>query len=259
MVLARWEASIVDASGNVLPGATIEVRDEATGLLATLFSDRAGATPLGNPFAADGNGLAAFFVIGGAYKVTATSGALSFSRRYAAIGTAAETDVEDTGTPLFSGNNLSDVGNPATAFGNIKQVATTAVSGVVQLADAAAVRAATAGRTPTADAVLSAMAFVTLADGATVNIDHAAGTNRKWTIGGNRTVAAPTSDKEGWPLNIMITQDGTGGRTVTWNAAFKFGSGGAPTLSTAAGARDLLMFMCNGNDDYIYLGMRKGI
>lgn len=50
-------------------------------------------------------------------------------------------------------NNLSDVGSAATAFGNIKQNASTAATGVVQLADAAAMEAATSGRVVTADVI----------------------------------------------------------------------------------------------------------
>lgn len=38
-------------------------------------------------------------------------------------------------------------------------------------------------------------------------------------------------------LELILTQDGTGGRTVTWPGSVKW-SGGAPTLSTAAAAVD---------------------
>lgn len=93
MALARWQATIVDDTGNRLPGALIEVRREAVGAaLATLYSDRDGATPIGNPFAADADGFAAFHVAGGAYKITATSGAFSRVWRYVGVGTAAEID-----------------------------------------------------------------------------------------------------------------------------------------------------------------------
>jgi hypothetical protein len=55
------------------------------------------------------------------------------------------------GTSLVASNNLSDVGNAATAFGNIKQNASTSASGVVQEADQAAMEARTSGRAVTAD------------------------------------------------------------------------------------------------------------
>src|SRR5262249_6043353 len=47
-----------------------------------------------NPFAADPQGFAAFHVIGGVYKITATSGAFTRTWRYVGIGTTSEFDVE---------------------------------------------------------------------------------------------------------------------------------------------------------------------
>jgi hypothetical protein len=55
------------------------------------------------------------------------------------------------GGDLLAANNLSDVADAATAFANIKQAATPAATGAVQLADAAAMEAQTAGRVVTAD------------------------------------------------------------------------------------------------------------
>src|SRR5689334_4990818 len=98
MVLARWQATIVDQQGNILPGAQVTVRREASGApLAVLFSDRAGATPLGNPFAADTEGFAAFHVAGGAYRIDVTSGAFSRTWRYVPIGLAQEVDALTNG------------------------------------------------------------------------------------------------------------------------------------------------------------------
>jgi hypothetical protein len=55
------------------------------------------------------------------------------------------------GTALVAANNLSDVSSAATAFGNIKQAATTAATGVLQKADQTAMEALTSGRAVTAD------------------------------------------------------------------------------------------------------------
>lgn len=45
-------------------------------------------------------------------------------------------------------------------------------------------------------------------------------------------------------FGLYLTQDGTGNRTVTWPASVKWagGSSNKPTLSTAAGAVDILVF-----------------
>lgn len=72
MANAIWQATIVDQSGNVLPGAEVEVVNESTGLPAPLFSTRAGTTK-SNPFFADANGFAQFYAAPGLYRITATS------------------------------------------------------------------------------------------------------------------------------------------------------------------------------------------
>jgi hypothetical protein len=93
MALARWQATIVDESGNVVPGASVEVRSEAPGApLVSLYADRDGETPLSNPFAADADGFAAFHVAGGAYKVRAAKAGFERVWRYVSIGTNAERD-----------------------------------------------------------------------------------------------------------------------------------------------------------------------
>lgn len=109
MALARWQATIVDDKGNVLPGASITVLTEAAGnALAALKSDRLGATPLGNPFNADGNGFAAFHVVGGSYRITATLGAFSKEFRYVGVGLSSETDGTQPGTGFLFSNTTTD-------------------------------------------------------------------------------------------------------------------------------------------------------
>lgn len=95
MVLARFQRTVVDDAGNILDGATVTVTDEATGLLATLYSDRAGLTQIGNPIFSDLNGFAAFYVTGGAYRIDAVKASDSVTWRYVGIGTAQELDATD--------------------------------------------------------------------------------------------------------------------------------------------------------------------
>lgn len=66
MVMARWQATITDDAGNVVPNANVQVRREIAGLpLAQLYADSEGLTPLGNPFTADADGYAFFYAVGG--------------------------------------------------------------------------------------------------------------------------------------------------------------------------------------------------
>jgi hypothetical protein len=93
MAFAAWQATIVDDSGNVVPNAAIEVLREVAGQPpAQCYSDRNGSTPIGSTFNADSDGFVRFFVAGGAYQITATSGAFSRVWRYVAIGRASESD-----------------------------------------------------------------------------------------------------------------------------------------------------------------------
>lgn len=95
MPFAIHQFTVTDDAGNVLPGASVEVRRETAGApLAALFSDRDGAFSRGNPFFADAAGFAAFHVAGGAYRITVTKGTFSRVLRYVAIGRAAETDLQ---------------------------------------------------------------------------------------------------------------------------------------------------------------------
>ena len=101
MALARWQATIVDEAGNILNGASVEVRREDLGnSLANLFTDRAGVVPTGNPITADSEGFAFFHVVGGSYRITATKAGFSKEWRYVPIGLGAETDGRTGGVPL---------------------------------------------------------------------------------------------------------------------------------------------------------------
>jgi hypothetical protein len=95
MSLARFQRTIVDANGNIIASPTIAVRDQVSNGLVSIFSDRAGLSALSNPFTGTSEGLAAFHVEGGAYKITATSGAFTAEWTWVGIGTAQELDLED--------------------------------------------------------------------------------------------------------------------------------------------------------------------
>jgi hypothetical protein len=97
---------------------------------------------------------------------------------------------------------------------------------------------------------VSGAGFQTLTDGATINWDTALGKSAKVTLGGNRTVAAPTNLVSGESYTLSVIQDGTGSRTLTWNAVFKWPGGVAPVLTTTAAARDVFSFTADGSNLY---------
>lgn len=52
---------------------------------------------------------------------------------------------------------------------------------------------------------------------------------------------------ESWGITLVIRQDATGSRTVSWPSGTKWASGAAPTLSTAANSVDIVsMFSVDG-------------
>ena len=87
----------------------------------------------------------------------------------------------------------------------------------------------------------------TLTDQATVAWDASTQDVCKLTLGGNRTLAAPTNSTTGQFISILVIQDGTGSRTLTWNAVFEFASDTAPTLTTTASLGDVFVFRYNGS------------
>ena len=87
-----------------------------------------------------------------------------------------------------------------------------------------------------------------LSDGATITIDMATACHHSVTLGGNRTFAAPSNQVVGQSGSIFITQDGTGSRTASFNSAFKFIGGVAPTLSTAASAIDRIDYIIKSSN-----------
>ena len=74
MILAVLQASVLQTNGalSVAAGAQVTVRTPA-GALATLYTDRAGTTPAGNPVTADSSGFFRVYVAPGRYDVTVTT------------------------------------------------------------------------------------------------------------------------------------------------------------------------------------------
>jgi hypothetical protein len=85
-------------------------------------------------------------------------------------------------------------------------------------------------------------AITALTDGATITPDFAVANNFSVTLGGNRTLANPSNLTAGQSGVIVLTQDGTGSRTLSYGSNWKFPAGTAPTLTTTASAVDVLVY-----------------
>ena len=84
----------------------------------------------------------------------------------------------------------------------------------------------------------------------TINFNQCQGPNvtRVFTLsGGNATFTFSNPPPAGSLVTVVLVQDGTGSRTVTWPATVKWAGGTAPTLTTTASKRDVFQFMWDGS------------
>ena len=70
------------------------------------------------------------------------------------------------------------------------------------------------------------------------------------TLTANTVFDAPTQMVDCAFYSLIIIQDGTGGRTASWNAVFKWAAATAPTLTTAASAKDIFVWRSDGTNMY---------
>ena len=90
----------------------------------------------------------------------------------------------------------------------------------------------------------------TLTDAATISWDASANQVTSVTLAGDRTFGAPTNMVDGGVYVLTVIQDATGTRVPSWNAVFKFAAATAPTLTTTASAKDILVFLSDGTNMY---------
>lgn len=74
---------------------------------------------------------------------------------------------------------------------------------------------------------------------------------------GNLTLNNPSNQAAGQSGIIFITQDGTGGRTITYGSHWLFEAGVEPALSTGANAKDALFYFVRSSGN-IYCTLLRG-
>lgn len=74
------------------------------------------------------------------------------------------------------------------------------------------------------------------------------GTFQIITLTGNATITMPTATS-GKSFILLLKQDGTGGRTVTWSTV-KWPGGTAPTITSTASRQDIFSFFADGTNWY---------
>ena len=92
---------------------------------------------------------------------------------------------------------------------------------------------------------------IALTDAATIAWDTSTGQVATFTfVSSNRTMGAPTNLVNGGFYALAVIQN-AGSNTLTWNSIFKWPNGVAPTLSTAASAKDYFVFRSDGTNLYM--------
>ena len=82
-----------------------------------------------------------------------------------------------------------------------------------------------------------------------ITLDLTNGTVQIITLTGNCTFTFPTATS-GKSFILLLKQDATGSRTVTWPASVKYAGGTAPTITSTASRQDRLSFFADGTNWY---------
>lgn len=168
--------------------------------------------------------------------------------RYAAVGSGALAH-----EALASGNAALTLGTEALASGNaalsvaVPEVGALA-SGNAALTDVTSKYAIAGGPitgvVTTQSQAIGEVTTTALTSGV-ITFDFGAGNNFDITLGGNSTLAGPTTPSGGQTGTITIRQDGTGSRTLAYSGGWQFSGGTAPTLTTTASGTDVLSYYCS--------------
>jgi hypothetical protein len=101
-----------------------------------------------------------------------------------------------------------------------------------------------------------------LIDASTISWNPTLGLNASVTLGGNRTLSFTSTPAAGSYGTLVVTQDATGGRTITLpsttNKVLGSTSGTTIALSTTANAKDILNFYYDGTNCYWNIGQGYG-
>ena len=81
-----------------------------------------------------------------------------------------------------------------------------------------------------------------------ITVSLANGTVQQLTLTGNATITMPTATA-GKSFIILLKQDATGGRSVTWSTV-KYPGGTAPTITATASRQDIFSFFADGTNWY---------
>lgn len=158
---------------------------------------------------------------------------------------AVQVDVHGDGTPIYGADAAdsldpcgNDIANPSTITGytTVFQVLTHPATGDTNCYE---------WHTP----IDCASALVENVYGATVSFNANSGVNHRVELAGNPTLAV-ANFTDGDSFKIVLKQDATGSRTVTWFSGILWPGGSPPTLTTTAAKQDVFEFFRASSTEY---------
>ena len=177
-------------------------------------------------------------------------------------GVKAGGNVTIDGTGLLSVNMPTGYTLPianATALGGIKQGANTTIAadGAISVILPAAANLTGYLTQNTANTLYQPIGggLQTLADAASIAWALDPSKIATVTLGGSRTLANPTNKAAGGTYLLIVKQDATGSRTLSYGTEYKFPSGIKPIMPTAPNSVTILTFVTDGVNMY---GLSQG-
>lgn len=210
-VAAQLVYRALDANGDPVSGAKLYFFDAGTSTQRDVFTSSALSTTITQPVVADANGwFQAIYIDGtaGNYK----------DRLHNASNVALRDDLDNISPPVQGTVPVSQGGTGATTA----SAARTALSVPSQ-----AVHDALDTRVTSAETTISAnidTSVETLTWGTNVEIDHSSQSTFQCTLAGT-TAFTITNLRNGGDLELLLIQDGTGSRAVTFSGDFVFAAG----------------------------------
>lgn len=146
----------------------------------------------------------------------------------AAAEAAASAASINPGRLLTKDGNLAGIEDKGTARSNLGL----GDAAIKDIATVATLRANSDANTITTDQAWGAAAWVNLGNiSGAVEIDLSAGVRFAATLAGNVTISVKNA-KSGQSVEMIFSQDATGGRTISWSNQFRFPSGVIPSVKT---------------------------